>query len=135
VKYANRELAHVNKRLQHLLDVKQAQIGLDETRRALGRDVLESIPAPVIGIDNEGMVVFVNTDAENVIQSGAMLIGQSIDQVLDPILVKAWQSNISEPHGISINHVDYQAVCRTIMGPEGVRGKVLVLLPQKAAAH
>ena len=133
VTYANRELAFVNKRLQHLLDVQKAQIGQDEARLAVGRDVLESIPAPVIGIDNEGMIVFVNTDAENVIQSGPMLIGRWVAEVLDPILVKAWQSNISEPHGIRINHVAYQAVCRSIVGREGARGKVLVLLPQTAA--
>jgi len=89
----------------------------------------------VIGLDNEGTIVFVNTDAENLIQSGAMLLDQHIEQVLDPILVKAWQSNVSEPHAIRFNHVTYQAVCRTMMGHEGPRGKVLVLLPQTVVAQ
>jgi diguanylate cyclase (GGDEF)-like protein/PAS domain S-box-containing protein len=132
--HANQELDHLNKRLTHLLEIQQLQIGQDEARLAVGRHVLESIPAAVIGLDNEGTIVFVNTDAENLIQSGAMLIDQHIEQVLDPILVKAWQSSVSEPHAIHINHVTYQAVCRTIMGNEGPRGKVMVLLPQTAAA-
>ncbi len=130
---ANRELAHVNKRLQQMLDAQREQISQDETRLVVAREVLESIPAPVIGIDNDGLIAFVNPDAERLISPAALLIGQSVEDVLDPRLVLVWRTESGAAQTMEVGGGMYRVVCRAVSGDQHARGKLLVLFPQSDA--
>jgi CheY-like chemotaxis protein len=126
VKQANRDLAEVNNKLQSALDSQREQITRDEARIDMAREVLECIPIPVLGIDVEGVVAFVNAQAERIIAPASVLIGELADEVLPAQLRNR---SGGAPVNMVLDDKAYQALYRDITSDEGVRGQLLVLLP------
>jgi EAL domain-containing protein (putative c-di-GMP-specific phosphodiesterase class I)/CheY-like chemotaxis protein len=126
VKQANRDLAEVNNRLQSALDSQREQITRDEARIDMAREVLECIPIPVLGIDVEGVVAFVNAQAERIIAPASVLIGELAVEVL-PAQLRNGSCGV--PMNVVLDDKAYQALYRDITCDEGVRGQLLVLLP------
>ncbi|RZI78652.1 MAG: EAL domain-containing protein, partial [Rubrivivax sp.] len=129
VQEANRELAEVNGKLQRLLEAQREQMHRDETSLVIAREVLENIPAPVIGTDLEGTVAFLNTDAEALFADGATPLGRHVEEAFDAGLLEVWQVSDGAYHRVHIVDRSYQAVCRSMTGESGSRGKLMVLTP------
>ena len=70
---ANHEMALTNRRMEELLRQNQQQITRGEISLNIARELLECMPLPVIGLDEEGMVAFVNSAAEAVFNNVAIL--------------------------------------------------------------
>jgi EAL domain-containing protein (putative c-di-GMP-specific phosphodiesterase class I)/GGDEF domain-containing protein/CheY-like chemotaxis protein len=70
---ANHEMARTNRCMEELLRQNQQQITRGETSLNIARELLEHMPLPVIGVDQEGIVAFVNTAAELVFHNVAIL--------------------------------------------------------------
>jgi PAS domain-containing protein len=60
VRNANHELASANRRMEQLLHQMQRQIDRDEISLNIAHDILQQLPLPVIGMDDVGMIAFVN---------------------------------------------------------------------------
>ena len=60
VQAVNQELATANRQLGMVLKQKQQKIARDEVSLDIVREVLEHLPLPIIGLDDQAMVVFVN---------------------------------------------------------------------------
>ncbi len=129
VQYANEELAQVNERLQKLLKAQHEQIHREETSLVIARELLENIPAPVIGFDVEGMVAYLNADAELLFAHEPALLGRWAEDALPADLARVWRQGDGVPQRIELLGRGYQAVCRTIHKPSRSRGKLLVLSP------
>ena len=129
VQHANQELAQVNERLQKLLKAQHEQIHREETSLVIARELLENVPAPVIGFDVEGMVAYLNADAELLFAHEPALLGRWAEDALPAVLVRVWQQGDGVPQRIELQGRSYQAVCRTIHKPSRSRGKLLVLSP------
>jgi CheY-like chemotaxis protein len=82
VRSANAELAAANRRMEQLLLVKQRQISRDEISLGVAREILQHLPLPVIGLDNAGMVAFVNAAAGAVFGHHGALLGEAAVQAL-----------------------------------------------------
>jgi len=127
LKAANHDLDEVNHRLQSLLDVQGEQILRDRARLVAVHELLECIPVPMVGLDTEGIVAFVNSAAEQVIAPGPHLIGLPATQVLPPDLLAAVQTNAAGP--VLIHGKAFHALCRDMANGDGACGQLLVLLP------
>jgi diguanylate cyclase (GGDEF)-like protein/PAS domain S-box-containing protein len=130
---ANEELSAVNDRLQQLLANQREQIHREESSLSVAREVLDNIPAAVIGIDLEGMVAFVNADAEALFGTMAALLGQDAEQVLPEDLRKVWQFADQSYHDVQVGGGAFRVVCRSVGGENHSRGRLLVLVPSSAA--
>ncbi|WP_369642468.1 EAL domain-containing protein [Acidovorax sp. A79] len=130
---ANEELSAVNDRLQQLLANQREQIHREESSLSVAREVLDNIPAAVIGIDLEGMVAFVNADAEALFGTTAALLGQDAEQVLPEDLRKVWHFADQSYHDVQVAGGAFRVVCRSVGGENHSRGRLLVLVPSSAA--
>ncbi len=79
---ANQALAAANAAMQALVSQQQHQISRDEVSLGIAREVLQFLPLPVIGLDDEGMIAFINASAANLFERGATLLGNEAALVL-----------------------------------------------------
>ena len=79
---ANQALAAANAAMQALVNQQQHQISRDEVSLGIAREVLQFLPLPVIGLDDEGMIAFINAAAANLFERGAALLGSEAALVL-----------------------------------------------------
>lgn len=129
---ANEELSAVNDRLQQLLTNQREQIHREESSLSVAREVLDNIPAAVIGVDLEGMVAFVNADAEALFGRTTALLGQDADKVLPADLRHVWQVADQSYHDVEVAGATFRVVCRSVGGEDHSRGRLLVLVPSSA---
>lgn len=129
---ANEELSAVNERLQQLLTNQREQIHREESSLSVAREVLDNIPAAVVGIDLEGMVAFVNADAEALLGRTTILLGQAAERALPESLRQVWQGADQSYHDVRLGGSAYRVVCRSVGGDDHSRGRLLVLVPSNA---
>jgi diguanylate cyclase (GGDEF)-like protein/PAS domain S-box-containing protein len=79
---ANYALASTNRKMEELLRQKQLQITRDEISLNVARELLQFVPLAVIGLDDEGMVAFVNGAADSVFRQRGALLGNEANIVL-----------------------------------------------------
>ena len=79
---ANQALAAANAAMQALVSQQQHQISRDEVSLGIAREVLQFLPLPVIGLDDDGMIAFINASAANLFERGATLLGNEAALVL-----------------------------------------------------
>ncbi|EEF26972.1 two-component system sensor histidine kinase/response regulator, putative, partial [Ricinus communis] len=82
VRNANHELASANRRMEQLLHQMQRQIDRDEISLNVARELLQRLPLPVIGMDDDGMIAFVNAAAGRVFRRAGTLLGNAAGAVL-----------------------------------------------------
>ena len=126
---ANDELAAVNKRLNRLMETQLEQIRRDEARLLSAHELLEGIPAPVIGFDVEGIVAYLNADAHELFSLDDSPLGRSAAEALSPELAHIWRISDGEHVRVQLGDRYFQAVCRPIGGDLNQRGKLMVLTP------
>ncbi len=127
---ANTELAHSNQQLQELLNTKQQRIVRDETMLGVIQEVLHQVPIPIIGVDNEGMVVFANAGASLELGKGGALLGNyAADCVPGELLAL-----LEQPSGTILpwpgSETIYRASCLPMDDHHYAQGKLLMLVPE-----
>jgi PAS domain-containing protein len=68
--------------MEQLLQEKQRQISRDEISLNVARELLQHLPLPVIGMDDAGMIAFINGAAEGLFHHGGGLLGHEAGVVL-----------------------------------------------------
>lgn len=128
LKSANRELAELNRRLQALLSAQREQNKREVGSRQAVQELLDAVPVPVFGIDDEGLVVFANAPALALEGPDSHLLGGPAAQQLPQTLLQALDS---DPLPITLAERRWWAMSRPLSG--NARGRLLVLLPQVGA--
>jgi diguanylate cyclase (GGDEF)-like protein/PAS domain S-box-containing protein len=82
IRTANQELASSNRQLQEVLSSRQRQFAQREQMLNVVRDVLQHVPIPVIGIDDDGLIAFANARAEELFAHGGSLLGNELAEAL-----------------------------------------------------
>lgn len=122
------ELTVVNQQLRELLEEKQRQLQRDEIVLGVVQEILQVVPLPIIGLDDEGMIVCANQEADSLFGHGAPLIASFAEDVLPQTLLEmlgdtagdvVWQSGA----------VCWRASYRCIGTGAGTRGRLLILNP------
>ncbi len=89
----NRDLVAVNRQLNEAIDSNRKQIDRDEVSLAITREALEFVPTAIIGVDDEGLMIFSNTAAEVFFAQSGPLIGMELAEVL-PALASVLDSMV-----------------------------------------
>ncbi|WP_284617953.1 EAL domain-containing protein [Aquabacterium humicola] len=129
VQVANRELAELNGRLQSLLSAQREQNQREVGSREAAQELLDAVPVPVFGIDDEGLLVFANAPAQALCGRGGDLLGAPATEQLPQALRQALQG---DPMLVTLAERRWWAMSRVLNG--NARGRLLVLLPQAGAS-
>ncbi|MYM23772.1 EAL domain-containing protein [Duganella sp. FT135W] len=132
VRNANRELASANRRMEQLLHQMQRQIARDEISLSIAREILQQLPLPVIGMDDEGMIAFINGAAGSVFRRSGALLGNEACAVLPELFAPG--ATLPGGHHTDIEGRRY-AVRTYPMGMHSAsRGSLITLSPSEAAS-
>jgi diguanylate cyclase (GGDEF)-like protein/PAS domain S-box-containing protein len=82
VRAANLDLATANRKMEELLREKQLQISRDEVSLSVSRELLQVLPLAVLGLDDDGLIAFVNGAADSLFRSNGALLGSEAGHVL-----------------------------------------------------
>lgn len=129
VQAANHELAGLNQRLQSLLEAQREQNLREVGSREAALELLDALPVPVLGIDDEGLLVFTNAPAHALCRLEGKLLGERAAEQLPPALRRALSG---EPSIVMLADRRWWAMSRPLCG--NARGRLLVLLPQAGAS-
>ncbi|NVM79231.1 EAL domain-containing protein (putative c-di-GMP-specific phosphodiesterase class I)/CheY-like chemotaxis protein [Duganella sp. SG902] len=132
VRTANQELAAANRRMEQLLQEKQRQISRDEISLNVAREVLQHLPLPVIGLDDAGMIAFINGAAAALFQQHGGLLGSEAGSAL-PELFGADGAPPSGRHVARVGQQDYAVHCHPMGSASTSRGSLITLSSQEAS--
>jgi diguanylate cyclase (GGDEF)-like protein len=129
IQVANKELAQANAKLLGTLAEKEKRIERDETTLNVAQEILQCVPFPVLGFDDEDMVVFANREADQIIGGGGMLLGAELGDILAGELmelVQAMDGGMLTWHsGTALWRAQYQRLGKL----SGASGRLLILFP------
>ena len=129
---ANTGLARTNQQLQELLNSEQQRIIRDETMLGVIQEVLRQVPIPIAGVDEEGMVVFANEEADRLLGRGASLLGNYAGEIFPAALLDL----LAHPVGSNLHWeaecTSYLACTRPIDDRQNARGTLLMLVPERS---
>ncbi|MDP1855711.1 MAG: hypothetical protein Q8K74_06630, partial [Candidatus Nitrotoga sp.] len=123
------QMTVVNEQLQTLLANKDLQVMRDESLLDIAQEVLQQLPWPIIGIDDERTVALANIAANVICGNGEPLLGRDMDASLPAPLLAALGSSLTAEADISINGVRYRLRCSSMGEHSRSRGTLLVLMP------
>lgn len=128
---ANEALAASYRQLEDLLAAKAKKLACDETVIEITREILESLPLGLVGLDNDNMVVFSNRSAQSIFPTGGSAIGSFAEQCFPrelqellagpPVEGVPWQSGATS----------YRVSWHRMGLASASQGKVLVLIPSE----
>ncbi len=129
VQAANRELAELNQRLEALLSAQREKSEREVGSREAAQELLDAVPVPVFGIDDDGLLAFVNAPALALFGLDGDLLGRAATEHLPKDLQPALEGT---PMLVLLAQRRWWAVSRLLSGK--ARGRLLVLLPQTGAS-
>lgn len=124
------EISLANERLRRLLSEQEQQLQRDEAALGVVQEVLQAVPAPIIGLDNEGMIVVANMEAEKLLGNGSPLIGSFAEEALPPALCPGNGSSHAEYAWIDEHGNRWNARFRRLGSTGAVQGTLIALYPQ-----
>lgn len=120
---ANLALAAANAAMQALLHQQQHQISRDEVSLGIAREVLQFLPLPVLGLDEEGMIAFINAAATGLFERGAALLGNEAALVLPQL----FEPHAAAPRQVSIGGKSYAVALHAMGAHSRSRGSLVTL--------
>lgn len=125
---ANQELALVNQRLEKALQKQRQKTSQEEANLQIVREVLEGIPAALIGVDTSGLLVYSNDAAEQLFGGDIGLLGQLASQALPDPLVALLEGVDECTRSLELRGRHFLASCRPMLDEQARgRGQLLVL--------
>ena len=124
------ELARANAELQALLAEKQHRLALDEASLDIAREVLQCVPLPMLGIDDDGFIVFSNAEAERLLGGGQTLLGESAAHCLPTEFAARLGESAGRDFSWPGSDGERPVLCRQMGTQSRSRGRLLVILPE-----
>ena len=121
---ANLALEATNRELDKLLREKEQRIETDEVSLQITHEILEHVSTPILGIDNEKTIVFVNVAAQALLGKSHSLLGMKLARDA-PQLEPAWDLASSQ---IEINDERYTVFTHPMGRNSRSRGKLMTLI-------
>jgi len=125
-----RALQAANEELQIHIVEKERQARQIETVIRTLQEVIQLIPWPIVGVDDDGMIALANSAAdEKLATDGAPLLGRGIQSVL-PSEKPTWLFGAADiPKYAFLSECHYRVVYRLLGNQSEARGALLALLP------
>ncbi len=128
-----RELQASNEQLERRVEEKTRQALLNQQVLAISQEVLEHLPAGVLGIDDDGIVVLANQQAHTLLGHDAQnLVGQTADTLLPPTICALFQHAASpaDAHDIPLHNISIDVHCGR-MGQDTQSQGIIVVLTKR----
>lgn len=122
---ANEEQTRVNARLSSLLAEKEKQVATDMAILEATHAVFSSLPVPVLGMDNEGMIAIANEAAEELLGPG-LLGSEACDSLPEDLLPALQPGTLARPFSLGGRRFSVQS--RKVGPPGKAQGVVLTLI-------
>jgi diguanylate cyclase (GGDEF)-like protein/PAS domain S-box-containing protein len=127
VRTANQELAKANRQLEEVLKQKQQQIKRDEVTLDIVHEVLQHVPLPVIGLDDDEIVVFINVAAQDLFRNMGSILGNEAAQLMPGLLHAIHGVDEGEKCVAELNGMQFEVVSRSMGKGTQSRGKLITL--------
>lgn len=127
IRTANQEFAMVNRQLATILEQKEQQIDIAQASLTITEEVLRHMPIPVLGIDENGIIAFVNLAAEELFTNKLPLLREGIDKLLPNFTTIAARYEEGEEFSLNIPDFDYSVNYRTMSTYSNPGGKLITL--------
>ncbi len=134
IRSTNQELIAVNRQLGDLLEAKRHQIERDENSLAIAREALQHLPLPVLGVDDEGLIAFINQAAEQVFANAGPLLGMELALALPDINRVLHQIDQGLTGRVTLNDTTYHLNWNAMGQKSRSKGKLVTLMPQEVGA-
>ncbi|MFC5302541.1 response regulator [Azospira restricta] len=125
---ANRELAAANAQLTALLRDQQRALALGGASLEVAREILAEVPLPVIGVDEDGLIVFANPAAETLLAGEEPLLGADAATHLPEALFRLLPPAAAADAEATIGGRSCRVLCRAMSGRAS--GRLLLILPK-----
>ncbi|HWH81348.1 MAG TPA: EAL domain-containing protein [Burkholderiaceae bacterium] len=133
VESANTDYIELNTRLEHLVAQQREQAELLAASAGGMREVLDSLPAPVLGIDPDGTLAFVNHAAEALLPDSICMLGQQLHDALPPDLLRAVGNTSDSARAVELAGRNFHVLTRPLKGGGAMRGQLVLLVEQPLA--
>ena len=127
IRTTNQELVAANRQLGKALEKNRHVIERDSTSLTIVREVLQQIPLPVIGVDDEGLIAFVNEAAELLFAGVGPILGNEMAQVLPDIHAAVGATQEGVPSEFLVVNALYSLKWSTMGARSSSRGKIVML--------
>lgn len=127
---ANARLTVANEDLRQLLEEKQRQNLIIESALDTTREIIQLIPWPVLGVDDEGMIALANPAAIARFGRCDTLLGMPAEECLPAPLTDCLDGPLPGSGALVLDGRAYRIVCRTMGRDSHSRGRLLALLPE-----
>jgi response regulator RpfG family c-di-GMP phosphodiesterase len=121
---ANLALEETNRELDKLLKLQEERIETDEVSLMVIHEILEHLPTPILGMDDEKNIVFVNAAAQSLFGKSMLLLGMKMEDAT-PALGPAWDLNCAE---IDIDSRAHKVLTHPMGRNSRSRGKMMILI-------
>ena len=125
---ANIEQASLNRRMSALLTQQREHVELAQASASGVRELLEMMPAAVLGLDPEGTLAYVNQRACELFPTAQADLGNLPAAAIDEVL-RALRERGCDGHLLQIGGQHWRGWLRQIEGHELQRGDLAVLMP------
>jgi len=132
---AKLELAQAHERHQRQLAQQRERLALEATRAKAAQDVIEHLPTASIGIDPDGIIIFVNRQARRLLPSASTLVGHDASDALPPDGLNAWQRPDGHHRPGRFDGRLCMLSCTTMDDDGTLRGHLLSVIPMPDGAR
>lgn len=128
---ANTSLEQKNLDLQEALAAKDRNLELKAIVLGIAQEVLQCIPFPIVGLDNDDVVVFANDEASSVLSENGLLLGLLAQDVFPESLLNLAMRTDGETITEWKTTLKTWRVQTRMLGSQGNAhtGRLLILLP------
>jgi response regulator RpfG family c-di-GMP phosphodiesterase len=123
LKIANLALETTNRELDKLLREQEERIENDEVSLQITHEILEHVSTPILGVDDDKNIVFINAAAQELLGS-SVLLGMKMARSV-PQLEQAWSQETTE---VDINDQRYKVLTHPMGKNSRSRGKIMTLI-------
>ena len=125
IRTINQELVAANRQLEGLLDTTRIQAERETTSLDIVREVLEHMPSPAIGVDDEGLIAFVNAAAQRLFIHEGPLLGIELAFALPSLDAAIAQVTAGHASEVSIDGTTLTVIWNCMGASSHSRGKLI----------
>jgi len=126
----NARLGTVNDELQALLRENGQQAERDQITLRVMQEIVQHVPTPLIGIDQDGLIALSNHAADALLTPQASLVGRGVEEALPRAMLSWLEGGCRERFGGEFCASRYMVEGRRMGGQSGSRGLLLVFTPE-----
>lgn len=127
IRATNQELVAANRHLGEVIQITQKQVEVDATSLAIVQEALQYVPTPVIGLDDEDVLIFANTAAEALFVGSGPLLGMEIVHVSPELAVALTKADARSTSEIVVDGKRHQVRWHAMGRHSRSKGKLITL--------